>query len=103
MLYVGSRNKSAILMTTFAIWVLAPFVGLAFADALSKRWSKTTRAALHIGTLAIALVSVAIYADVAFRPRPKPASAFLIVPAASWLLIAVAFLSMRHMNSRAPK
>ena len=60
-LYVGRENSSVVLMTLFVFWVLSPFVGLAVADALSKRWSVSARAALRAVTLIIAAGSLAIY------------------------------------------
>ncbi len=78
-------------MALFILWVLAPFAGLATAHFLSKRWSVAVRAVLAGLTLMIAAASLAIYTLVALGPpRPKPAAFFLVVPAASWLLIAVA-------------
>ena len=102
MLRVGHRNPSRILLVLFWIWVLSPFVALVLADLVSKRWPVLTRAALYSVMLVLTVGSLAIYGDVAFGPpRPKPASIFLLVPLASWLLIALvvpvaAFLSGRR-------
>lgn len=90
-LYVGRHNPSRILLSLFVIWVLSPFVALICASAVSKRWPILTRAALCGVTLVLTLGSLAIYGDVAFGPaRATPAFAFLVVPLASWLLIAIA-------------
>ena len=90
MLYVGRRNPSRILLALFVTWVLSPFIALVLADLVSKRWPVRTRTALYVLALVLTLGSVAIYADVAFGPpRPKPAFLFLVVPLASWLLIAI--------------
>src|SRR3974377_2357147 len=90
MLCVGHRNPSRILVALFGIWVLSPFMALLFANFVSKRWSVLTRTALYTITLALTLGSLAIYGNVAFGPpRPKPAFAFLMVPLASWLGVAV--------------
>ncbi|PYQ00916.1 MAG: hypothetical protein DMF82_20765 [Acidobacteria bacterium] len=89
MLHVGRRNPSSMLMALFAVWVLSPFVGLGLAASRSPRWSVATRATVHVVMLVVALGSLAIYGQVAFGPpRPKPASAFLLVPLGSWVLIA---------------
>jgi hypothetical protein len=91
-LHAGRGNRSLFLVVLFVVWVLAPFVGLLVAAAASKRRS----VALYSLMLVLPLASVAIYADVALgRPRAKPAFAFLVVPAASWLLLAVALVSGR--------
>lgn len=89
-LRVGHHNNSRILLVLFAIWVLSPFIALAFANLVSKRWSILTRTTLYSVVLVLTLGSLAVYGHVAFGPpRAKPAFAFLIVPLASWLLIAI--------------
>jgi hypothetical protein len=88
MLRVGHRNKSIVLLAMFALWDIAPFVGLLVAHRVSRGWASTARTTLDWVTLLVALASLAIYGVVALGPpRPKPASWFLIVPVASWLLI----------------
>jgi hypothetical protein len=91
MLYVGRRNPSLLLLIIFAAWVIAPFLGVLFADLVWKRGG----AMLHGLMLLLAVGSLAIYAWVAFGPpMAKPAAVFLILPAASWILIgAVAWFS----------
>jgi hypothetical protein len=60
------------------------------ANMVSKRWSVLTRATLYTVMLVLAVGSLAIYGDVALgRPRTKVAFVFVVVPPASWLLIAV--------------
>ncbi len=98
MLYTGRRNQSRVLLLLFAVWVLAPFVGLLWAFAVSKRRSVNTRAMLYGLMLILSSASLAIYGYVALGPpRAQPAFAFLVVPPASWLLIAiVGLLSARR-------
>jgi len=94
MLYVGRHNPSRMLLVLFAIWVLSPFVGLVLAASGSQRWLVAARERVHVVMLIVALGSLAIYGQVAFGPpRPRPASAFLVVPFGSWGLI-VATLGM---------
>ena len=89
-LYAGRHNKSRILPVLFAFWVLAPFVALVWANVVSSRWQVLTRAALHGVMLIVAIGSLAIYGYVALGPpRAKAAFVFVVVPPASWLLIAV--------------
>ena len=91
MLFAGRRNPSVLLIGLFAIWVLSPFVALAVANMRSTRWSVTTRKVLYLVTLVLTLGSCALYADVVLRPpRATPASRFLVVPLASWLLMTMA-------------
>src|SRR5258708_18487707 len=90
MLHAGHRNPSRVLLILFAIWVLSPFVALVFATTVSKDWSVLTRATLYGVMLVLTVSSLAIYGDVALGPpRTKTAFAFVVVPLASWLLIAI--------------
>ena len=90
MLYAGRRNSSRVLLVLFALWVLSPFIALVFANVVSKRWSALSRATLYSVMLILTLGSLAIYGDVALGPpRQQPAFVFLVVPLASWLLIAI--------------
>jgi hypothetical protein len=92
MLRVGQRNHSIILLVMFGIWVLSPFISLTLAALAAKRWSVLMRKTLYIVMLVLTLGSLVVYAEVAFGPpRAQPASLFLFVPFASWLLITVVF------------
>ena len=86
----GHRNPSRLLIALFAIWVLSPFTALVWANVVSRRWSVSTRATLSVLMLAITVGSLAIYGALDFGSlRAKTGFIFLVVPAASWLLIAV--------------
>jgi hypothetical protein len=101
MLHAGRRNDSRILLVLFTIWVLSPFVALVLADVVSKGWSVLTRATLHSVMLVLTLGSLAIYGDVALGPpRAKTAFVFVVVPPASWLLIAIAVPIAALMSCR---
>jgi hypothetical protein len=66
------------------------FVTLVLAHVVSKRWSVLTRATLYSVMLILTLGSLAIYGDVALGPPgAKTAFVFVVVPPASWLLIAI--------------
>jgi hypothetical protein len=107
LLRAGQRNNSRLLLVLFTIWVLSPFVVLASADVVSKRWSAITRGALYSLMLVLPLASVAIYATGAFKPAKSGAVfLFVAVPPVSWVLIAsgvsiAAFLSGR-LSRRLP-
>ena len=89
-LQTGHRNKSILLMGLFVAWVLSPFVALAWANAVSRHWTGLTRAALNAVTFLLPVISAAIYGTVALgAPRAKPAFLFLVVPLASWFLVAM--------------
>jgi hypothetical protein len=106
MLHVGRRkDPPRLLMALFTIWVLSPFVALGLANIISKGWSVITRATLYSVMLVLTLGSLAIYGDVALGPlTAKTTSVFVVVPPASWLLIAVvvsiAALISRSLSSR---
>ncbi len=90
MLRAGRRNDSRILMVLMAIWVLSPFMALAWANLVSKRWPVLTRVTLYSVTLVLTLASLAVYGVDALRPpRAQAAFVFVVVPPASWLLIAI--------------
>jgi len=90
MFRAGRRQNSRILLLLFAIWVISPFIALVGANIVSKRWSILTRATLYSVMLVITLGSLAIYSDVAFgHATAKAGFVFLVVPLASWLLIAI--------------
>jgi ABC-type transport system involved in multi-copper enzyme maturation permease subunit len=90
MLRAGHPNPSRVLLLLFAIWVLSPFVALVFAIIVSKDSSVLRRATLYGVVVVLTVSSLAIYGAVAFGPpRTKTAFAFVVVPPASWLLIAI--------------
>ena len=100
MLRAGHRQNSRILPLLFGIWVLSPFVAVAYGHTISKRWTVVTRVTLYILMLVLTLGSLAIYGSVAFGySKMKVGFVFLVVPLVSWLLVAVvpiaAFISAR--------
>ena len=100
MLRAGQRTPRFLLLI-FVVWVLSPFVALGWADGVSKRWPVLTRAALYGVMLVVTLGSLAIYGDDALgHRRAQAAFVYVVVPPASWLLIAIvvpiaAFISGR--------
>lgn len=105
LLYAGRSSPQRLVIALIAIWVLSPFVVLAWANLISKNWSGPARAALRWLTLIVPLGSLAIYGYDALRPpRAKPAALFVAVPPVSWLLIAVvisiAAISARRQDRR---
>ncbi len=89
LMHAGQRTPP-FLLVLFVLWVLSPFVAVVLAGLVSKRWPVLTRAAIHGVMLVLTLGSLPIYGAVVFgRLRAKPAAVFLLVPLASWLLIAI--------------
>jgi hypothetical protein len=103
--YTGRQNRSSLLLTLFALWVVSPFVGAVLANAVSKHWAAFARATLYITMLVFSLGSLAIYGEIALGPpRARPASFFLVVPLASWVLIAaVTAIGATSSRSRQPQ
>ncbi len=96
-LRAGARNPSLILKLLFLGWVLSPFVGLAWSWVASKRWGRYTQTALYIVMLVIVTASLGIYGYVVWGPPiAKPASVFLLLPPASWVLLACALLNAKR-------
>lgn len=86
----AGRRTHRLLLVLFVIWVLSPFVALAWANFVSTRWSAATRATLCCVTLVITLGSLAIYGDLVMPPAGSPrAFVFVAVPPGSWLLMAI--------------
>jgi hypothetical protein len=89
MLRAGQRTPR-FLLVLFVIWVLSPFVVLAWANIVSRRWSVLTRATLYCVTLVLTLGSLAIYGNLVSPPAGSPrAFVFVVVPPVSWALLAV--------------
>lgn len=81
------------------------FAALARANLASRRWPGLTRTALYALTLVLALISLAIYADIhdVAPPGASNAFVFVVVPIASWLLraaVLVPLLVSRGRSSR---
>ena len=106
MLRAGQRTPR-LLLIPFTIWILSPFVALAWANVASNRWSLVTRAALYCVTLVLTLGALAIYGNlvVVAPPGSPDAFVFVVVAPASWLLLAivvpVAALISRWLSHRA--
>lgn len=83
-------HPALFLRVLFAAWVLSPFAALVLADVASKRWLAPTRATLYGLMLVVALGSLAVYGGLVPLPESKPAFLYLVVPAVSWLLLAIA-------------
>lgn len=104
LLQAGNRNWDLILlMALFSFWVLSPFVVLAWAILRSDRFTETVQSTLYILTIALALVSLAIYGRVIdLKPAGSP-NTFLFVagPPVSWASIAIV-MSIAALRSRKP-
>ena len=99
MIHAGRYNMPALLIVLIGMWVLMPYDALMMGNVLSPRWSEATRVTLYRMTFLVTLVSVAIYASVAFGPpRPKPAFFFVIIPPLSLALIGISLLIAKRKS-----
>lgn len=90
MYIVGRHNNSVVLIALFAVWVSSPFVANTWMYMAFHRAPAPARVIFYATALAISLGSLAVYGDVALgAPRVKPALPFLIVPLASWFVVAL--------------
>jgi len=103
MLRAGAHTPR-LLLVLFFFWVLSPFVALAWANVVSKRWPVLTRAALYGVTIVITLGSLAFYGKLVLPPAGSPrAFVFVAVPPASWVLMTIvvsiaALISRRRVH-----
>lgn len=92
MFMVGRHQKSAVLVLMFTAWVAAPFVASAGVCL-----SGAAKRSLAWMSAVVALLSAGVYAAVVYGPpRTQPARFFLLVPAAAWLLLALAWVSQKR-------
>ena len=96
-------RPSVFLLILFTGWVLAPFIGLAWADRLSVRWPPSSRTWVYYLMIVIAVGSLTIYGyDVAssygravlFVAAPMVASALVLIT------IPIAVLAGRRSSRR---
>ena len=91
MMRAASRQRSIVLIVLFAGWVLSPFIALALAGLRARHWHEYTRTALSGAALGVTFISVSVYTLSAIIPGTKAGFVYLVVPAACWLLIGMAF------------
>ena len=90
MLRAGARQRSVVLILLFTGWVLSPFAALAFAELRATQWPARVRTALYASMIGVSGLCLAIYGMHAVRGAMKAGFVYLVVPAAAWLLIAIA-------------
>jgi hypothetical protein len=101
MLYAARGQQSLLLIALFTGWVLAPFIALIWAYIASNGWATLMRRTLYGVIILVTAGSLAIYGSLALRTlKAKNGFIFLVVPAGTWLLIAIALvLTRRHHSS----
>ena len=88
-LVIREGGRPQLLLTVaFVIWILLPFVALAWATFASKSWPVSARISLYCTTLLIVLGSVAFYGRIILHRAGSPhAFPFVMGPLASWALM----------------
>jgi hypothetical protein len=90
LMFRADERTPRFLLVLFVFWILSPFVALAWANIVSKRWSFIIRMTLYAVTLVITLGSLACYGKFVLPPAGSPrAFVFVAVPPASGLLAAI--------------
>ncbi len=83
-------NDSGIALALIAIWILSPMMALLVAEVVAKRWLIFSRATVHCLMLVVASAWVIVYGIDVFAPlSPRAGFPYALVPAVSWLLIAM--------------
>lgn len=100
MVRAGERQRSVVLILLFAGWVLSPFLVLAIANLRARAWQATTQTALYGAMLGITFISLSVYTLHALLPGMKAGFIYLVVPAACWLLIAMAFATAAALSPK---
>jgi hypothetical protein len=96
----GARQRSIVLLGLFTGWVLSPFLALAIGNSRARLWQPATRTALYGAMIGVSFISLSIYALQAMFPEMKAGFIYLVVPAACWLLIAVALATAVAVSPR---
>jgi hypothetical protein len=97
----GQRQATpGLLLLLMAGWVIAPYLGLGWAFAASKRWTRSTQTVLCTLMLVLPLVALPIYATESLRPaKASPAALFVAVPGATWVF-GIAVLAIAGLAAR---
>jgi len=101
MFYAQRRQSSWFLRVLFTVWVASPFVILWWGGGASKRLPEPVRTAINAVGLLIVAVSLVLYGNnILNPPRAQAAFVFVVLPPASWLLIALAAIAAFINNRR---
>jgi hypothetical protein len=100
MMRAGARQRSVVLILLFTGWVLSPFFMLALVNLRARTCQPHTRTALYGAMFGVAFISLSVYALHALLPGMKAGFIYLVVPAACWLLIAMAFATAAAISPK---
>ena len=99
-LYAGRNQSSILLIILFIVWVLSPFIGLFFANKISKRWTLNTRKSFYWLTMILTIGSLIAYSGILTPPKTKLTFLFLVIPLMSLLLIIIFIARVRKLTNK---
>ena len=88
MFRMGGRNPSALLVALFTGWVASPFVGACVLTIAGRGLSAGGQVGIAVVSLVIAAGGLALYGGAITVMGTRPAFVYLMVPLASWVLLA---------------
>ncbi len=95
----GENNKSLLLVLSFVLWVLSPFLALIRINILSTSWPYRKRIHLYVFTLVVAAGSLISYYGIYRLHIFRNAFLFLATPFVTWILIAIGYFIFRFRKS----
>jgi hypothetical protein len=95
-LFAGHHNRSILLVGMFAVWVVAPSVGILGVLRVAERRSTQAETIVQAMAFILSCAALVLYAAFALHPLAHNAAApFLLVPVFLWVAIAGMFLYAR--------
>ena len=102
MFRMGGRNPSALLVALFTGWVASPFVGACVLTIAGRGLSAGGQASVALVSLVIAAGALAFYSGAITVVGTRPAFVYLMVPLASWVLLAPCGVAVLLRMRRSP-
>lgn len=100
-LFAGHHNRSILLVGMFAVWVVAPSVGILGALRVAERGSTQAATVVHTMAIILSCAALVLYAAFALHPLVHNAAApFLLVPVCAWAATGGMFLYARGDGAR---
>ena len=95
--YAGHLNRSLLLVSMFAVWVVSPFVGFLSVLRIAGRGSTQTATFLQAIAMILSAAALILYAAFALYSQQHNAAApFLLLPAFSCAVVAAMLLYARR-------
>lgn len=103
-LYAGHHNRSILLVGMFAVWVVAPSVGVLGVLRVAERGSSHAATIVSAMAFILSCAALVLYGAFALHPLVHNAAApFLLVPVCLWVAIAGMFLYARSNSALIPR